>query len=213
MYPVSDYLNYLLVVSVMTGGISVYYLFSFILRIKKLKLISSSRKLVGVLFFSLMTAALSFFLIGVQGYQALTYETHIASVVVIPKGKQIFIARMDFPDGSSKRFELAGDEVMVEASILKWKPWSNIIGLKTAYRLDRIRGRYQEISDEQSNMPTLYLIQKDDDMDIADWRKQYDYLSVLLDVEHGSASYVSAKEKRVFELVVTTSGLLLRLEE
>jgi len=51
------------------------------------------------------------------------------------------------------------------------------------------------------------------DKGIGEWREEFAFLSFLLDVEHGSASFASADTSKSYELAVTTSGLLLRPEE
>lgn len=208
--PISEYLNYILIVAIITGCISIYFFSAFLIGIKRVKVITSVRKFTGLLFFSFATASMSFLLIGIQGYQALTYEQSIASISIIPKDGQHFVAVVKFKDKPEESFHLAGDELMIEANVLKWKPWSNILGLKTAYRLDRIKGRYTIIEDEKNKPMTLFPLTEGQPSDIAEWREQYKPLSFLLDVEHGSASFASAERKRTFKLMMTTNGLLLR---
>jgi len=208
--PTSDYLNYILITAIISGCLSIYYFLAFISGVKKVKVIASVRKLTGLLLFSFATASMSFLLIGIQGYQALTNEQLIANVSIIPKGGQHFVAVVKFIDKPEQSFHLAGDEVMFEANVLKWKSWSNILGLKTAYRLDRIRGRYVVIEDEKNRPMTLFSLAEGQPSDIAEWRDKYQSLSFLLDVEHGSASFASADRKRVFDLMMTTNALLLR---
>jgi len=208
--PISDYLNYILVASVVTGCFSIYFLFSFVGHLKKVKLISSVRKLISLLLFSFITASLSFLLIGIQGYQMLTEEIPVAKVSIIPKTDQYFVAVVELEGKPEQLFQLAGDEVMFEANVLKWQSWSTVLGLKTAYRLDRVRGRYYDIEDEKNKPSTLFSLVENGDSDIAAWREKYQHLSFLLDVEHGSASFASADKKMTFDLMMTTNGLLLR---
>ena len=210
MMPISDYLNYILITAIITGCLSTYFLFAFIAGVRKVRVITSIRKFTGLLLFSFATASMSFLLIGIQGYQALTYEDSIASVSIIPKGGQHFVAVVKFANKAEQSYHLAGDEVMFEANVLKWKPWSNILGLRTAYRLDRIRGRYVTIEDEKNKPMTLFPLTEGQPSDIAEWRDKYQPLSFLLDVEHGSASFASAASKSSFDLMMTTNGLLLR---
>lgn len=207
---ITDYLNYILVASVVTGLFSLYFLISFFARIKKRQLLSSTRKLFGLLFFFMATSFFSMIIVGTQGYYALTQETLAATVTITPKQEKNFVARIVYPDGFSETFNLAGDEVQLEANILKWKPWANILGMKTGYRLDRIRGRFKDIDEETVVKPTLFNVDVVGKGNIAKWREEFNTLSILVDVEHGSASYVSARESKVYELYVTTSGLLFR---
>lgn len=207
---ITDDLDYLLITSLITGTLSIYLLFSFVKHLKKIKLVASLRKLISLLIFSSVTASLSFLILGIHGYRALTHEILVAKVSIIPKNEQHFVAVVKIQNNPEQFFHLAGDEVMFEANVLKWKPWSNILGLKTAYRLDRIRGRYNKIEDERSKPSTLFSLYEKSTSDISEWREQYQYLSFLLDVEHGSASFASADRQQNFELMMTINGLLLR---
>ena len=210
--PITDYLDYLLITALITGLLSIFYLLTLLFRIKKLKLIGSIRKLSGLIFFSVLTAFSSLLIVTAKGYQALTHESHIADLIIEKyEGKQ-FKAILNFKNGNSQQFDLAGDEIMIESNILKWKPWSNILGLRTAYRLDRIRGRYRDIQVEKLSSPTLFSLRDESQKDISDWRKEYHQLSFLVDVEHGSASYVAADKSQTYQLMVSNDGLILRPE-
>ncbi len=207
---VGDYLNVILIVAIVSGVISFYFLITLLSKIKKLKLLGSLKKLVGLALFSSVTLTASLLLITTQGYQTLTHEEVIATVSVIPKSEQNFIAVVEYAAGGINKFELLGDEIMIDAKILKWESWANIFGLQTAYKLSRIRGRYNDINDEKYKPATIFELGNDLSYDISNWRDDYQALSYLLDVEHGSVSYQSVQQNQVFQLVVTNSGLLLR---
>ena len=66
--------------------------------------------------------------IGTHGYTALTREDVAATLLVQPTGPQRFTATVRYPDLREVKFELAGDEVYVDAQILKWKPIANCSG-------------------------------------------------------------------------------------
>jgi len=208
--PSVENFNPLIVIAAITGLLSIYYFLSVLFRIKKLKMFAALKKLSAFLLFAFVTLTISFFLIGTHGYRALVKEDAIATITVSPTGEQKFHARMDFPDGTHQVFSINGDELMVDAYVLKWKPWVNILGLHTAYRLDRIRGRFQDIDEERNQPQSIYAINAKSGKGIAQWREDYQFLSLLLDVEHGSASFVSANQKKKFQLAVTTNGLLIR---
>ena len=57
--------------------------------------------------------------IGTQGYRALTREDVAAHLFVQPDGVQRFSAMVRFPDGREEAFELAGDEIYLDAHIIK----------------------------------------------------------------------------------------------
>lgn len=148
--------------------------------------------------------------LGVQGYRALTHEEVAARILVTPAGAQRFAATFRYPDGRESTFELAGDEIYVDAHILKWKPIANLIGLHTAYELDRVAGRYHAINEERAGIRTVHSLGRARAVDLYGLRRRYEFLSPLLDAEYGSATFVPVTRPAEFELRVSTTGLLIR---
>ena len=148
--------------------------------------------------------------IGTHGYTALAREDIAATLLVQPTGPQRFSATVRYPDLREVKFELAGDEVYVDAQILKWKRIANVFGLHTAYELDRIAGRYRSIDHERSAARTVFPLSRDKPLDLFDLRRRYTLLAPLLDAEYGSASYVVVSRPAEIELRVSTTGLLMR---
>ena len=98
------------------------------------------RGVLGLLFFALAALA-GAITIGIQGYRALTYEEVAATVKTAPVAPQRFRATITLPNQRLAMYELAGDAFYVDAHILKWHPWLNLLGLHTSYELDRVAGR------------------------------------------------------------------------
>ncbi len=145
-----------------------------------------------------------------HGYRSLTHEEPIAQITVSPLGVQRFEARLRFPDGRTVRYELAGDEIQVDARILKWKSFGNLIGLHTLWALERISGRYRAIEDERSGPRTVHALADDPPVDLFALRRRFASLAPLYDAEYGSASFVPADVPMRYELRVSTTGLLIR---
>lgn len=148
--------------------------------------------------------------LGVQGYRALTHEEVAARITVRPSGAQRFAATFHYPDGRDSTFELAGDEIYVDAHILKWKPIANLIGLHTAYELDRVAGRYHAINEERAGARIVHSLGRDRPVDLYGLRRRHEFLAPLLDAEYGSATFVPVTRPAEFELRVSTTGLLIR---
>ncbi|HZE59620.1 MAG TPA: hypothetical protein VE085_03615 [Burkholderiales bacterium] len=167
------------------------------------------RSLIGLLLLSLgaLSGAIAF---GIQGYQALTREEVAARIAVRPGGQQKFSATVLYPDGRTQAFDLAGDEIYVDAHILKWKPVANLVGLHTAYELDRIAGRYQAIEQERSAPRTIFLLREERPVELFRLRQRYAFLAPLYDAEYGSATFVQVTQPANLEVRVSTTGLLIR---
>lgn len=148
--------------------------------------------------------------IGMRGYRALTREEVAARVLVRPLGAQRFEATFRVPDRPEMRFELAGDQIYVDAHILKWTPMANVLGLHTAYELDRVAGRYDDIAQERSAERTIFPLREDNVVNLFGLRRRYAALAPLLDAEYGSGTFVPVKRRAEFEVRISTTGLLIR---
>jgi hypothetical protein len=169
-----------------------------------------ARTLVALLFLAL--AALCLVLVGAtQGYRALTREEVACEVRVEPVGGgQSFRAHFVFPDGHQAVHSLQGDQLYVDAHIIKWKPWANLLGLHTAYELDRVGGRYASLDDERDKPRTVASIATSKQLDLFDLRRRYAALALLVDADYGSATFVDVRSPAVLEVRVSTTGLLMR---
>jgi hypothetical protein len=167
------------------------------------------RSLAGMLLIALGVSSGGLAL-GVQGYQALTYEKLAARLTVQPTGRQRFVAVLRYPDGREASFDIAGDEVYVDAHILKWKPWANVLGLHTAYELGRVAGRYRDIDQERIAPRTVHSLAPRKPVDLFGLRQRHEFLAALFDAEYGSATFVPVTRATEVELRVSTSGLLMR---
>lgn len=148
--------------------------------------------------------------LGIQGYRALTHEEVAAQLSIRPTGPQRFSATLRFPDGRAPTYDITGDEVYVDAHILKWKPMANMLGLHTGYELDRIAGRYRSVEQERSATRTVHALAKTRPVDLFTLRQRYPLLSHLVDAEYGSATFVPVSGPAELELRVSTTGLLMR---
>ena len=151
--------------------------------------------------------------LGTQVYRALTREETAALITLEPTGPQTVTARFRFPDGREAAFEVAGDELYVDAHILKWHPLANLIGFHTGYELDRVAGRYTSLDDERSKPRTVFPLAHPKPLNLFDVAQRYPFLAALVDAEYGSATFLPAQQPAHLELQVSTSGLLLRKVE
>jgi hypothetical protein len=150
---------------------------------------------------------------GSVGYKALVREELAATVYITPLGIQQFRARIVCPDARDTAFAIAGDELYLDARILKWKPLVNVLGLHTAYCLDRVAGRYIDINDERTKVRTLYSLNGGiKPWDLFFLRTRYSFLAPILDAYYGSAAFVPVRDVKVIKILVTTSGLIARPE-
>ena len=162
------------------------------------------------LLFLALAALLTTISVATQGYRALTREELAATIVVRPTAPHQFVAQVTFPDGRDTMFVLSGEQVYVDAHILKWKPIANILGLHTAYELDRIGGRYIDLEHERDSARTIFSLSKRKRVDMFTLRRRWAAFAPLLDTEYGSGTFVTAERPDSLEVLVSTTGLLIR---
>lgn len=169
-----------------------------------------SLRLLLALMFLAVAAASGGIALGVQGYRALTHEEVAVVVRTEPLGPNRFQAQFRFPDGREVSYTLTGDQLYVDARILKWHPLANVLGLHTVYELDRVSGRYHDLAQEQQQPRTVLSLAPARGVDLFNLRQRYTLLSPLLDAEYGSATFAAADSPTQYEVRVSTTGLLIR---
>jgi hypothetical protein len=166
------------------------------------------RALTGLLLVTL-AALLATITVGIRGYRALTFEEVAATVKTQPIAPQRFRATIVLPDKRLAMYELAGDAFYVDAHIVKWPAWANLLGLHTAYELDRVAGRYNDVADERRQPHTVYSIARNKPVDVF-FLARRTLLGTLVDAEYGSAAFVAGNRPAEYEVRVSTTGLLMR---
>lgn len=169
---------------------------------------SAVRGLAGLLLLALATLV-GAIIVGRRGYRALTLEVLAATVTTEPVAPQRFRATIVFPDRRLAMYELAGDAFYIDARILKWHPFVNLLGLHTDFELDRVAGRYNDVADERRKPHTTYELTRPPLVDLFFLARRR-LLGPLLDAEYGSAAFVAVGAPAQYELRVSTTGLLMR---
>src|ERR1700744_4770660 len=143
-------------------------------------------------------------------YQRLTYEQPAGELQLKRIGDRQFDAVLSYPDGTRANFALSGDEWQIDARVLKWRAFANLIGFDAAYRLERISGRYSKIEDERSQPRTVYDLNTAGRID--PWELIHHYHSWVpwMDALYGSAPYLPMSDGALYEIKVSQSGLVAR---
>src|SRR5256712_10141548 len=129
--------------------------------------------------------------IGVQGYRALTLETVAATVSTEPVAVQRFRATIRLPDQRLAMYELAGDAFYIDAHILKWHSLASLLGMPTAYELDRVAGRYNDVGQERSRPRTVYSLAHPKPIDLFDVARRVPLPAPPVDAQYGSAAVLA----------------------
>jgi len=200
----------LAIAALVVGALGALFLLGAIIALFRARALGFAMRVLAATALLALGALFGAIAIGTQGYRALTREDLAARIVVQPTGAQRFSATVRFADGREASYDLAGDEIYVDAHILKWRPLANVLGLHTAYELGRLAGRYRELGEERRAPRTVYSLGTERPLDLFSLRQRHAFLAPLVDAQYGSATFVPVTERAELEVRVSTTGLLMR---
>jgi hypothetical protein len=148
--------------------------------------------------------------LNLRTYQRLTLEQPAGELQLTRSGEQQYDAALSYPGGERQDFTLRGDEWQVDARVLKWHAFANLLGFDTAYRLERISGRYSDIKAEQSQPRTVYALETPARVDPWELVRRYHGWIPWVDALYGSATYLPMADGALYEIKVSQSGVLAR---
>jgi hypothetical protein len=159
--------------------------------------------------------ALLFYSALLRSYHAFTGKQLVAVVYCQPIHENDFDFALELipiigetPQDTSK-YLLRGDQWAVEGNILKWKDYMNFLGLKTMYRLTRVRGRYLSAKKEASEPSSVYALADEERSQKWKWLYKYGDRLPFVTSAYGNTVYTYPISKREFKIFVTTSGFMV----
>jgi hypothetical protein len=177
----------------------------------------------------LLAASAALLLLGldVQTFSRLSYERPVATITLHQTGDKQFDATLvrsvDYsaqgpdtpaPTGSvdiaPPTFPLKGDEWRVEARVLKWKPWMNVLGLDARYRLERLSGEFTDTALEQAGPRSTYDLRPATDDNRLTRLSARLHQARLVDTVYGSAALMPMADGAQYSLAMTQAGLVAR---
>lgn len=185
-------------------------------------------KIVGGGVFLSMALATTLLALNVQTYARLTYERPVATIQLRQLASRYFEVTVIQPPlaaGQAPRtaiYPVNGDDWRIEAQVLKWKPWANVLGLDTQYRLDRLSGRYENIELERTGARSVHALSGGHSgtevfgttipWKISTWdaARRYRHYVNAVDTLYGSAAYMPMADGARYEVWITQSGLIAR---
>ncbi|MBX3509781.1 MAG: hypothetical protein KF700_01170 [Hyphomonadaceae bacterium] len=156
--------------------------------------------------------------LNIQTYNRLTYERPVATIELAQRGPQLFEATMtepptpEHPEGITREFEVHGDEWRLEARVLRWKPWANVLGLDSQYRLDRFSGRYTNTQQELHGERSAFDVRptRSSGIDLWPLAREFSQYAPLVDTLYGSGAYMPMADGARYEVRITQNGLIAR---
>jgi len=201
-------LQYLIVV---TAILAVIFFWLFVRSLRSRRLLGSGfNLLMTVLFVSVASLALAITL-HLYTYARLTAEQPVARVGIQQLAPQRYNVTLYVPEKTPRNFVIEGDEWQLDARVLKWRGWAQLLGLDAQYRLDRISGRYRNISEARSRPPSVHELAYDSGpLDLWELAQTKPKWLPWVDAEYGSATFLPMRDTAQYKVVMTQTGLLAR---
>lgn len=179
-------------------------------RLRRVQLVSGTMYFLLGGIVVLLAAGAALVAMNLYTYARLTHEQEVARVSIRQLGERHYVVSVQPRKAPARHFQLRGDEWQIDARVLKWRPIGNLLGFDTVYRLERLSGRYGDITQERNAARTVYTLADDPGLDF--WsllRKHHEYVP-LADALYGSAAYVPMAEGAEYAVTVSASGLVVR---
>src|SRR5258708_37895896 len=121
--------------------VGILFLFAAVRRLRRRRVLGGVLNGATALVLILLSACAALIAANLRTYQRLSFEQPAGELQFTRTGEREFNAILTYPSGERARFALRGDEWQVDARVLKWHAFANLVGFHTAYRLERLGRR------------------------------------------------------------------------
>lgn len=150
-------------------------------------------------------------LINIASYGRLTHEQQVANLYFTELAPQQYRASVNFANENRlQEFEISGDEWQLDAKVLKWHSYANLLGLDAQYKLHRLSGRYQTLEQARQTPTSVYELHTEPGIDLWKYARRYPNWLPLVDAYYGSAVFLPMTDNAQYEVFMTQSGLIAR---
>jgi hypothetical protein len=179
-------------------------------RMRRLQLARGTLFFLSGTFVVLFAAGAALVAANLYTYARLTHEQEAARVFMRQLGERHYALSLQAKNATPRHFEVRGDEWQIDARVLKWRALGNLLGFDTVYRLERLSGRYGDITQERNALRTVHALSEEPGLDFWTVLRRYHAYVPLADALYGSAAYVPMAEGAEYAVSVSTSGLVVR---
>ena len=197
----------LIVVFALAG---ILFLFAAVRRLRRRRVLGGVLSGATALVFILLSVCAALIVGNLRTYQRLSFEQPAGELQLTRTGNREFNAVLTYPGGERANFALRGDEWQVDARVLKWHAFANMVGFDAAYRLERIGGRFSRIEDERGQVRTVYSLNQAERIDPWELVHRYHSWVPWMDALYGSATFLPMADGALYEIKVSQSGLIAR---
>ncbi|HXE58510.1 MAG TPA: hypothetical protein VNK43_10970 [Gemmatimonadales bacterium] len=137
--------------------------------------------------------------IGYRGYRPLRTGAPLATVTTRERDGAAFRADVRFADGETRTFELEGSHIYVDAQVVRWSPALKAVGLTSGFTVRSVSGR---AGGDDAGAGGGF--------DVFHMARRLPLVGRLVQVEPAMTGYRRTEAAAQYELVATSSGLVLR---
>lgn len=142
-------------------------------------------------------------------YDRLTHEQPVAEITVnesAPGQRVVEIVSASWP--TPRLFPLPDGDWQLDARVLKWAPWANILGLDARYRLERLSARPARVYMSANYLGYALHDGPAEWLDV--WALAYAGWVPAVDTVYGSSVYGTLTPGLRYKVSLSQSGLVLR---
>ncbi|MCW5567741.1 MAG: hypothetical protein KIS84_05880 [Dokdonella sp.] len=143
------------------------------------------------------------------GYRRLAAETEVATLATRQLAERRYEVRIEYPDGTRRSVELAGDQWQLDARVIKWRPAAVVLGAPALYRLDRLSGRVADARQAADAAPSLVALGGDNPLDPLDLKRLFPRWTGWIDADYGSAAYLPLVDGGRYRVSLAAAGGLV----
>lgn len=161
------------------------------------------------LVFVLLAALAALSATALLGYRRLASETEVATLATRQLAERRYEVRIEYPDGTRRSVELAGDQWQLDARVIKWRPAAVVLGAPALYRLDRLSGRVADARMASEAAPSLVALGDDYPLDLLDLKRLFPRWTGWIDADYGSAAYLPLVDGGRYRVSLAAAGGLV----
>lgn len=143
-------------------------------------------------------------------YQRLTDELWVADLHFTRVSPGRFAATITRPGEQARSVGLSGDDWQLDARLITWRPWMQLLGSDPVYRLDRLSGRYRDIARARSNLPSVHALSDNPGLDLWALMREGEHWLPGVDAAYGSAVFLPMEHDASYRVTLSAKGLVAR---
>lgn len=143
-------------------------------------------------------------------YHRLSNEAWVADLGFTRIADRTYLAVLHPQEGPSRQYQLHGDDWQLDARLVTWDPWMQLLGNDPIFRMDRLAGRYRSVDEARATPPTVWSLADDNGLDL--WSLARDNGAWLpgVDAAYGTAVFLPMADGARYRVTVSARGLVAR---